>query len=96
MNGRAVDCRHPRCGAKVVFVMTRKGHQMPVDLATCKCAACGHPYSAHVPNTASVSGGPCADFRLAQLFDSQLMTSHFGTCVEAARFRRRAARGVDA
>ncbi len=81
------DCKQKACGAKIVFVMTSKGRQMPVDLNTCKCAACGHPYSTHVPGF-SASSGPCAVFRLAQVYDMGLMVSHFSTCQNAQQFRR--------
>lgn len=81
------DCKERVCGMKIVFVLTTKGRQMPVDLMTCKCAACGHPYSDHKPLTANVSG-PCAQFRLAQVYDMGLMVPHFSTCQNAKRFRR--------
>lgn len=92
-----VKCKHPRCGVDMVFVMTEKGHQMPVDLASLKCAGCNHTYGGHAkgycgegtPNPADGKVCECPGFRMAQLFDAGLMVSHFGTCVEATRFRKR-------
>lgn len=80
---RVVKCKHEECRADLVFVMTAKGHQMPVDLATLRCASCTTPYPAH--NAADSCG---AKFRLAQLYDANLMVSHWGTCKNAKAFRR--------
>lgn len=77
-------CRDAGCGTRIVFVLTPKGHQMPVDAATVLCTFCSH---AHLGSgCASCS---CGAFKLAAMFDSEIMTSHFQTCRSPARFRKK-------
>lgn len=88
-------CKLKVCSAELVFVRTEKGRQMPVDLETAKCAAehaaCAHPYFEHQDG-----GGPCGrdgcgcmGFVMKEEFDASYHVAHWGTCKDAARFKRK-------
>jgi len=64
-DGEAIKCK--ACGKDIVFLLTTKGHRMPVDAETA------------TPGEA--------------LYNKDIHTSHFESCTEADRFRKKGGHG---
>ncbi len=86
-----VRCRG--CNKPVRFVLTQKGHRMPVDPAPAGRSVGLErvTYGEVVPNLV-IRGGRVHVLRPDEPWDGDLYVSHFVTCPEARRWNRKIAR----
>lgn len=77
-------CDSPRCEARIVWAVTDRGKRMPVD-------ADPSPADGNIKLSVRYTGPePLATvLSAAARFGLTLRTSHFATCPDADRFRRR-------